>query len=575
MRPTLQIRRATSEDLEWIYGLRHRVYAEELGQHQPQPSGTLRDNLDGENIYLVAAEGNHPIGFVSLTPPWVGRYSLDKYLTRDDMPLLDSGDAFEVRILTVEPAYRDRGIAMLLMYAALRWAASRGGQTIAAMGRAEVLAMYRTVGLEPTGRAVVSGDVRFEVMTATVAGLTQNSLGPFRSVLETLLSTVDWRLDVATWPRPDGCEHGGASFTAIGTDFRTLDRRREVVAADVLDAWFPPAPAVLEALRLDPAWMAKTSPPTDAVGLLREIAASRGLPIECLNVGAGSSDLIFRTFGRWLTSASRVLLVDPSYGEYVHVAERVIGAQVDRLRLSPNQGWHLDLDSLSSAVGSGQYDLVVVVNPNNPTGRHTPAASLRTVIQDAPPTTRWWIDEAYLGYVDLADSLADLATINPAVAVCTTLSKMYALSGMRAAFLVTSAEVAADIRAWTPPWAISLPAQIAAVAALRQPNYYQDCWSRTNELRRELAVDLAGLAEDVTVQDGAANFLTITLPPAGPSAAEFVAHCRSHDVFLRDLSALSPQFQGRTVRIAVQDSEANSRILTACRSALATPPVSG
>ncbi len=575
MRPTLQIRRATHKDLKWIHGLRHRVYAEELGQHQPQVSGTLRDHLDGANIYLVAAEADTPIGFVSLTPPWVGHYSLDKYLTRADLPLLDSGAAFEVRILTVEPAYRDRGIAMLLMYAALRWAASRGGQTIVAMGRAEVLSMYRNVGLQPTGREVVSGDVRFEVMTATVAGLTQQSLGPFRSIFETLLSTVDWRLDVAAWPRPDGCEHGGASFTAVGTNFNTLDRRCEVVAADVLDSWFPPAPAVLEALRLDPAWMAKTSPPTDAVGLLRGIAASRGLPVECLNVGAGSSDLIFRAFGRWLTPASRVLLVDPSYGEYAHISERVIGAHVDRLRLSPDQGWRLDLDALASELGSGQYDLVVAVNPNNPTGRHTPAASLRAVIEAAPPTTRWWIDEAYLGYVDLGDSLADLATINPAVAVCTTLSKMYALSGMRAAFLVTSPEVAADIRAWTPPWAISLPAQIAAVAALREPDYYQACWSRTNELRRELAADLAGLAEDVTVQDGAANFLTITLPPEGPGAAEFVAHCRSHDVFLRDLSALSPQFQGRTVRIAVQDSEANARILAACRSALATLPLSG
>ncbi len=575
MRPTLQIRRATVEDLEWIYGLRHRVYAEELGQHQAQASGTLRDNLDGTNIYLVASEADTPIGFVSLTPPWVGRYSLDKYLSRDDMPLLDSGDAFEVRILTVESAYRDRGIAMLLMYAALRWSASRGGQTIVAMGRAEVMAMYRRVGLEATGRAVLSGDVRFEVMTATVAGLTQQALGPFRSVFETLLSAVDWRLDVAAWPRPDGCEHGGASFTAIGTDFRSLDRRREVVAADVLDAWFPPAPAVLEALTLDPAWVAKTSPPTEAVGLLREIAASRGLPVKCLSVGAGSSDLIFRVFGRWLTSASRVLLVDPSYGEYVHIAERVIGAQVARFRLSADQGWHLDLDALSTAVGSGHYDLVVVVNPNNPTGRHTPAASLREVIESAPPTTSWWIDEAYLGYVDLAESLADLATINPSVAVCTTLSKMYALSGMRAAFLVTTPEVAADIRRWTPPWAISLPAQIAAVAALREPKYYRACWSRTNDLRRELAAGLATMADNVTVQDGAANFLSITLPLEGPSAPEFVADCRSHDVFLRDLSALSPQFQGRAVRIAVQDREANTRILGACRSALSALPVSG
>ena len=45
------------------------------------------------------------------------------------------------------------------------------------------------------------------------------------------------------------CFHGGASFEAIGADFGRLARVQEVISADVLDAWFPPAPAVLARLR--------------------------------------------------------------------------------------------------------------------------------------------------------------------------------------------------------------------------------------------------------------------------------------------------------------------------------------
>ncbi|GKQ39788.1 histidinol-phosphate aminotransferase family protein [Streptomyces sp. A012304] len=564
----LQLRTATAEDLQWIHELRHRVYAQELGQHAPDPSGRLRDGLDGDNVYLVAARGTARIGFVSLTPPWLGRYALDKYLTRDELPLLSDDDVFEVRVLTVEPHWRATAAASLLMYAALRWVAARGGRRVVAMGRTELLDLYRAVGLRPVGRTVHSGAVTFEVLTGDVSELTRRAMERHGSTLERLRSAVDWRLDMAFAPRPDGCEHGGASFTAIGTDFRTLRRRHEVVTADVLDAWFPPAPGVRAALAEDPAWAARTSPPAGAEGLLSEIAAARALPADTLAVGAGSSDLIFRAFGRWLTPQSRVLLTDPCYGEYAHVTERVIGCRVDRFPLRREDGWRIDPDRLSAVVGSGRYDLVVVVNPNNPTGRHAPAEELRSLIATAPERTRWWIDEAYLGYVGPAESLAALAATDPRVVVCTSLSKMYALSGMRAAYLVAEPATAAELRRRTPPWQISLPAQLAAVAALRDPAYYGDRWLRTHALRRRLATDLAGLDEAVEVEESVANFLTLTLPPGGPSAAQLVRECRRHDVYLRDLSPLSPRYQGRTVRVAVRDTAENARIVAACRAAL-------
>jgi len=564
----LQLRVATPEDLEWIHELRHRVYAQELGQHGVDPSGRLRDGLDGDNVYLVAARGTARIGFVSLTPPWLGRYALDKYLTRDELPLLTENDLFEVRILTVEPRWRATAAALLLMYAALRWIASRGGRRVVAMGRTELLDMYLAAGLRPVGRTVHSGALTFEVLTGSVTELTKVAMDRYAPMLARLRSEVDWRLDVAFAPGPDGCEHGGASFSAIGPDFRSLDRRHHVVAADVLDAWFPPAPGVRAALTADPGWAARTSPPTGAEGLVAEIATARALPTETLAVGAGSSDLIFRAFGQWLTPESRVLLMDPGYGEYAHVTERVIGCRVDRFRLRREEGWRIDPDRLSAAVSTGRYDLVVVVNPNNPTGRHTPAAELRSLIAAAPARTRWWIDEAYLGYVDLGQSLADLAATDPRVVVCSSLSKMYALSGMRAAYLVAEPTTAARIRRWTPPWPVSLPAQLAAVAALRDPAHYSDCWLRTHALRRQLAAELAELDDSVTVEESVANFLNVTLPSGGPSAAQLVNECRRHDVYLRDLSPLSPEYQGRTVRIAVKDTAENARIVAACRAAL-------
>jgi len=65
----------------------------------------------------------------------------------------------------------------------------------------------------------------------------------------------------------DGCFHGGAFFKAIGVEFEHLERRHHVINADVLDAWFDPAPKVIAALVEKLPWLLRTSPPTNAEGL--------------------------------------------------------------------------------------------------------------------------------------------------------------------------------------------------------------------------------------------------------------------------------------------------------------------
>ena len=168
----LGVRPATAADREWIFGVRHAVYAEELGQHCGNPTGQLSDDLDEHGIvYLIATDDGSPAGFVSVTPPWVGRWSLDKYLSRADLPLLDTPDVFEVRLLTVAAPWRNTGAAALLMYAALRWVQSRGGRQVVAMGRTDLAGMYTAAGLSPTGHTVVAGAVTFEVMAGEVAAL--------------------------------------------------------------------------------------------------------------------------------------------------------------------------------------------------------------------------------------------------------------------------------------------------------------------------------------------------------------------------------------------------------------------
>jgi hypothetical protein len=319
----LVLRMAETNDRETIYHLRHEIYARELVQHETSAEARLIDSLDAFNVYVVGCGGAEIAGFISITPPGHGRYSIDKYIAREELPFPVDDRLYEMRLLTVLPAYRNTRAAFLLMYAAVVWIWSRGGARIVAIGRQEVRDLYCRVGMEPHGREIRSGAVTFELMSAEVAVL-HRRWAQYSSILRKLKPGVDWQLDLPYDP-PDACFHGGASIEAVGDTFEALERRSEVINADVLDAWFPPAPGVIAALRECLSWMARTSPPAHAEGLVRTIAKVRGIPDASVLPGAGSSSLIFLVLREWLTAGSRVLVLDPSYGEYPYLFAKVKG----------------------------------------------------------------------------------------------------------------------------------------------------------------------------------------------------------------------------------------------------------
>jgi histidinol-phosphate/aromatic aminotransferase/cobyric acid decarboxylase-like protein/GNAT superfamily N-acetyltransferase len=563
MTQRFSVEQAGPADRERIYAMRHDVYAREIRQHAENAAGRLTDDLDAWNTYLVVRDGDAIAGFVSITPPGAPRWSVDKYFQRSSLPFAIDQDTYEVRLLTVASTHRGREVAFLLMYAALRWIESRGGHRVVAIGRVDVLPMYLDSGLTGTGLWIDSGNVSYELMHATTAAL-RAAAERQHAFVDRIERLAAWRLGMP-FRKPAACFHGGAFFDAIGTDFSTLERTARVINADVLDAWFDPAPAVIHAVLEHLPWAMRTSPPTSCDGLVNAIAASRGVRAHHIVVGAGSSDLIFRALPRWLTRKSRALLLDPTYGEYAHVLEQVIGCRVDRLALTRDRNYTVPLDRLEAALGDG-YDLVVLVNPNSPTGQHIPAADMKRLLGNVPAATRVWVDETYGDYAGAGESIEGFAASSENVIVCKSMSKAYALSGMRVAYLCGPAHQLEEVRSLTPPWAVSLPAQVAAVAAVKSHDYYRARWTETHALRQSLADGLRRLGCDVI--DGVANFLLCHLPAHAPATADVLADCRARDLFIRDASPMGRSLGPRAIRLAVKDAVTNARMLALLNDAL-------
>jgi hypothetical protein len=189
----LRVAVATAADRQAIYRLRHDVYAQELGQHPVEARGLLTDRFDVINEYLVVKRSESLVGHVSITPPGPEGYSLDRYVTRDQLPFAVDEWTHEVRLLTVRDGNRSSPAAALLFLSLLAWIGGRGGTSVVALGRREVLGTYRGVGLQTCGLEVQSGKVTYEVMTATLADL-RNGRDARRAVYERALRDVEWDL---------------------------------------------------------------------------------------------------------------------------------------------------------------------------------------------------------------------------------------------------------------------------------------------------------------------------------------------------------------------------------------------
>lgn len=361
------------------------------------------------------------------------------------------------------------------------------------------------------------------------------------------------------------CDHGGRFFEALGDDFSHLERIGEIINADVLDAWFDPAPQVLESLREYLSWAVKTSPPTHSEGLVRTISQVRGIPCESILPSSGSSTLMYLALPALLPLRPKALLLNPTYGEYEHILKNLMDARISRFDLRREDEFQVRADLLCKTLSEGGFDFAVLVNPNSPTGRGMTRSQMDEIVRSLPASTLLWIDETYIEYVGREHSMESYAAAHPNVIVCKSMSKVYAMSGIRCAYLVAHPDTIRRLSRLAPPWSVSLIAQLAAVNALQADDYYQARYRETAEIRDFLVRGLKELP-GARVYPGSANFVLCEFE--GIPIGELLSGCRQRGLYLRNTENMGENWSRGIVRIAVKSREDTAKMLDILKDVL-------
>jgi histidinol-phosphate aminotransferase len=265
--------------------------------------------------------------------------------------------------------------------------------------------------------------------------------------------------------------------------------------------------------------------------LLGSLAKYSNVPPEYLLPTNGSDqgiDLCLRTM---LSEGASVLIARPEFAIFTHVAD-AIGAKVEPVP------YHSDLSfpygPFTAAVSSVRPNLIVLINPNNPTGTGIDLDYIeRTIASNL--STPVLVDEAY--YEFTGHTVVSLVKTYPNVLVLRTFSKAFAMAGLRLGYVVANPDILAQVRKLQNPFDVNQLAVIAGLAQLARADEVLVEARRAMVEIKPYVVDSL-LHEGVEVYPGSANFLLVR-PPNCTEAVDFL---RRSGVLVRSMSA--PALQG-------------------------------
>jgi histidinol-phosphate/aromatic aminotransferase/cobyric acid decarboxylase-like protein len=241
--------------------------------------------------------------------------------------------------------------------------------------------------------------------------------------------------------------------------------------------------------------------------------------------------------------------VHPSFTE-PEAALRACGAEVARVARDPAD-WSLDPDAVPP-----RAEVVVVGNPNNPTGALDPTDAILALLR---PGRLVVVDEAFMDFVP--DDRASVASIaHDGLLVVRSVTKLWSLAGIRAGYLLRPPDLVASLGAQRQPWNVNSLALPALGVCARDGATRRRVAAEVAAARDELLASLATV-RGARVWPGAANFVLMELPD-GPAA---IAALHAAGIAVRPAGSF-PGLTADHIRVAVRPPSDNRRLLDALKA---------
>ena len=308
---------------------------------------------------------------------------------------------------------------------------------------------------------------------------------------------------------------------------------------------YPPVPAVVAAIAAAAGDVNRYGDHR-AADLRAAIAGWLDVDVDRVAAGCGSVGLLQQLLLAYVDPGDEVVYPWPSFEAYPIDVQLTGGVEVT----VPLVDHTFDLEAVAAAV-TDRTKLVLLANPNNPTGTAVHVDQLRRLVEQVPDDVLVVVDEAYREFVtaDLGDPITDLQPDHPNVVVLRTFSKAFGLAALRTGYAVADPDVVIELDKVLIAFAVNHLAQVASLAAIAARDEVQAVVDSITAERDRVVASLRSDGWDLP--DAHANFVYL---PLGSRTDVVFPEMERRGVVVRP-------FPGVGIRVTIGTPAQNDRFL--------------
>ena len=318
-------------------------------------------------------------------------------------------------------------------------------------------------------------------------------------------------------------------------------------------------------------------PDPDYVELREKLAKLNNVDISNITVGNGATESIF-LFMKVL-KPEKVLIVSPTFGEYERAVKAWDGSEIRKIEieyfeLEEKDEFWLNIRKLKKELEK-KYDLVIICNPNNPTGKFLKMAETEEILRECNKyDTKLFIDEAFIGFLEdgLKESIVNSGENKKNLFVTRAFTKFFAIPGLRLGYgIYFDKNLEKKIAEKKEPWSVNNIAEMAGITVLDDVEYIEKTlkWiTKEKKYMYEKLNEILGIKAYKTE----VNFICVKIKDEQASKGMTVKKLRGkmleRGILIRDASNFK-FLDERFFRLAIKDRRSNDRIIRVLKEILA------
>lgn len=286
--------------------------------------------------------------------------------------------------------------------------------------------------------------------------------------------------------------------------------------------------------------------------LIEVFARNYEVPKENIIIGNGASELIYLFFS--VMRFKKVLIVAPSFSDYERAATAA-GSEIEFIYLKSSDDFSFPLEKIKKR--AEDFDAIVLGNPNNPTGTLIKAEDILNLNQNTDAFM--FIDESFMDFIENKKDyeMLNFAAKSNRMFVIRSLTKFYAIPGLRLGFGVASESLIQKLSAAKDVWSVNLLAAKAGTAAVEDENYKINTLLWLKSEQEFLTKNLNSL--NIKHYKPAANFILCEFENENISR-KIREGLKAKDILVRNCENFSG-LNAKFIRIAIKSREDNEKLI--------------